>query len=121
MVKTKALSKMSDRRPSVTNSAWASMRLEELGLGVDPIGEVLRKALVAKLRVYNKEGDMVDERPDYRTQLDAARMLKEIHGFTHVPEQKQDVPVQFIQIVNEIKGKSLGDLMEEANRLGLTR
>lgn len=105
-----------ERRPSVTNSAWASYRLEQMGLGVEPIGKVLQKALVAKLRVYSKDGEMVDERPDYRTQLEAARMLKEIHGFTHVPEQKVDVPLIFVQYVQELRNKPLAELEAEAQR-----
>ena len=108
-----------DRRPSVTNSAWASYRLEQLGLGVDPIGKVIKRGLVAKLVCFDKNGKKVGTRPDYRTQIEAAKLLTEIHGFKHVPEQKVDVPVQFVQIVNEIKGKDLGELMEEAKRYRL--
>lgn len=105
-----------ERRPSVTNSAWASMRLEEMGLGVEPIGEVLQKAFKATVVVYDKFGTKVDERPDMRTRLEAARMLKEIHGFTHVPEQKTDVSLAFVQIVQDVKQKSLAELEAEAQR-----
>lgn len=115
----KQLDIIKDRRPSVTNSAWASYRLEQLGLGVDPIAEVIGRGLRASLRCYDKKGNLVDTRPDYRTQMEAAKLLTEIHGFRHVPEQKVDVPVQFVQIVNEIKGKDLGELMEEAKRYRL--
>ena len=105
-----------ERRASVTNSEWASKRLMDLGLGVDPIAEVIKRALEAKLVIYDKFGNLVAEKEDNRVQMEAAKLLSDIHGFKHVPEQKIDVPTQFIQIVNDIRQKSLAELQEEARK-----
>lgn len=108
-----------DLRPSLSNSEIASRRLEELGLGVDTIAAVIKEALTAQMVVYDKYKGRVRKVPDHRVRLDAVRLLKEIHGLTYVPQQKQEaVPVQFLQIINDVQQKPYAELLKEAEKMG---
>jgi hypothetical protein len=86
----------------------------EMGLGVESIGDVLEKACGANLVSYTKSGTLIARIPDHRVRLEAARLLTEIHGFRHMPEQKTSITVDQINAVTEIVNYDVRVLQEKA-------
>jgi hypothetical protein len=118
-----------DRRPSVTNSAWASHRLQEMGLGIREFGILVQEAITSELVSYSKSGKKNKSIPDWQTRRWAADKLEEIHGWKHIPEQKTSVTVEELNIVNEVRKyetsiliereKDAKDVLRRAERLGM--
>lgn len=108
---------MQSLKESVSNSDVASETFRREGLDEAWLARIYREAGEAEQVCYNADGVKVDTRPDHRLRLEAANKVAAVHGSVFVAKQdKADVPIQFVQIVNEVQGKSYQELLKEASQ-----
>ena len=87
-----------ESRPSTTRSDALSGPLHAAGLGIDRLVQKLNQMIDATITVRvicrTEAGEYVDHRevtePDWKTQLKAAEMLNQIHGYGYAPQKAQD-------------------------------
>jgi len=84
--------------PSITRSDALSGPLHEAGLGIPRLVAKLEQLMEAKVTVRvvcrAEDGTYVDHRNvteiDSKTQLRAAEILQQIHGYSYAPQKAQD-------------------------------
>lgn len=109
-----------ESRPSVTNSHLASLIFERFGIGVAAYAKIVLEAATAEMSIYNKFGKEIAKVPDQKARQWAGEQIRDVFGCKFAPEQKQEsVPIQFVQIIQELERTPYRDLADEARRLKL--
>lgn len=108
------------RGESSTNSPALAAYLLHSGLGPDTIAEQLKGMLEAQVFVLSKFGKVMDAAPDWKVRGKALEILIDIYGGKFQPKHvEQLVPPQLVVFYNNLSRTPIGELVQEAEDLGL--